>query len=174
MKRIFLIALAAASISFASCNKAQDETATAEATATPAATGAKFEYYGDSIATTDAMTVAQLMEKAQPLADEDSVMARIEGEILESCANKGCWVSIKAPNDEALTIRFKNYGFFVPTEGLEKKTLVAEGRTKWVVSTVEELREEAKEEGKTAQEIAAITKPERTLQFIASGVAIRD
>lgn len=177
MKKTILFSALALALAVSACNKGAEtaQTTAADTTATAAAApAATYEYYGDSIATAEAITVADLVSQTASQKDEDTLATRITGEIIESCGTKGCWVSVKAPNDEALTIRFKNYGFFVPTSGLEKKTLVAQGKSHWVVNSVEDLKAAAKEDGKSAKEIAAITKPERYLEFEASGVAIQN
>jgi hypothetical protein len=172
---LLAIAIAATIMSCAKQEPAGEtklDSATSAAATMPEPIAVKYEYYGDSIATNDAISTADLLSKTEGQKDEDTLQTRITGEIIESCANKGCWVSIKAPNNEQLTMRFKGYKFFVPTSGLEGKTLVADGISHWVVNSVADLKKEAKEEGKSKAEIAAITKPERYLEFTASGVAI--
>jgi hypothetical protein len=155
---------------FVGCNSEQKvETETAKAVPTK-----HYEFYGDSIATDGALSTTELFTNTATLPDKDSLQTKITGEIIESCGNKGCWVSIKAPNNESLTLRFKDYGFFVPTSGLEGKTLIADGVSRWEVTSVEDLKAEAKEEGKSAKEIAEITEPKKYLTFTASGVAITD
>lgn len=178
MRRFFsTLCILAATTAMISCNKPAETTNSGAADSTAkldSATSATYEYYGDSIATADAISIADLYANTANQKDSDTLKTRITGEIVESCPNKGCWVSVKAPNDEVLVLRFKGYKFFVPTEGLGGKTLVAEGVSHWETTSVEDLKKEAKEAGKSAKEIAAITKPERYLEFLASGVAIKN
>ena len=168
IKFLFPICIALLLVSCGQENKS--ESSTAKVT-TPSK---HYEFYGDSINTEGALSTSELFSKTANQTEKDSLVTKVTGEIVESCSNKGCWVSIKAPNKEVLTLRFKDYGFFVPTSGLEGKTLIADGVTRWEVTSVEELRADAKEEGKSAKEIASIKEPQKYLSFTASGVAITD
>ena len=67
--------------------------------------------------------------------DQGIISTKIEGTILETCAKKGCWIRLKADND-TLFVRFKDYGFFVPTSGVEGKTAILQGEAKYVTLKV--------------------------------------
>lgn len=148
-----------------------DSTKTGDSTAHAAAT---YEYYGDSIGVDQAVKFDDFLAKAEAMPITDTLPTKFVGQVVESCANKGCWVSVKGTGEKSITVRFKGYKFFVPTSGIEGKELVAEGVGHYVTVPVEDLKKEAKEDGKTAKEIAAITKPEHYLEFTASGVAIKN
>jgi len=73
-----------------------------------------------------------------------------------------------------MSVHFKDYGFFVPTEGLEGKRAVIQGHAVREVTSVDDLRHYAEDAGKTPEEIAAITAPDTNWVFTAEGVIIRD
>ena len=73
--------------------------------------------------------------------------------------------------EEQVFVKFKDYGFFVPTDA--SGDAIVEGKAYLEEVTVEELQHMAKDGGKTEAEIAAITEPKRELRFMADGVLIK-
>ena len=107
------------------------------------------------------------------VVDQGIISTKIEGTILETCAKKGCWIRLKADND-TLFVRFKDYGFFVPTSGVEGKTAILQGEATYETLKVEEVRHYAEDAGKSKEEIELITEPEYIFSFTATGVIIED
>ena len=98
---------------------------------------------------------------------------KLEGEILSSCPMKGCWMKISVEKDTVL-VRFKDYGFFVPKNGIEGKRTIINGNISVDTLSVAQLQHYAEDAGKSAEEIALITKPEITISFLADGVLIKE
>tara|TARA_B100001057_G_scaffold282114_1_gene282477 strand:- start:8446 stop:8904 length:459 start_codon:yes stop_codon:yes gene_type:complete len=98
---------------------------------------------------------------------------KIKGEILSTCPKKGCWMRIRAEEDTIL-VRFKDYGFFVPKQGVEGKEVIINGDLSVDTLTVPQLRHYAEDAGKTLREINKINDPEITLSFLATGVIIKE
>ena len=98
---------------------------------------------------------------------------KIKGEILSTCPKKGCWMRVRAEEDTIL-VRFKDYGFFVPKQGVEGKEVIINGDLSIDTLTVSQLRHYAEDAGKTLREINNINDPEITLSFIATGVIIKE
>lgn len=111
-------------------------------------------------------------EFVKAMAATDSLAVKLECEIITSCVKKGCWMSVVLPEGEKMMVRFKDYGFFVPTEGLEGKRAVIQGHATRETVDVATLRHYAEDAGKSKEEIAAITEPEHNLMFLADGVLI--
>lgn len=124
------------------------------------------KYYGSVIETNDLVAFSDV--KSQ-LSESGSVDARIEGEVLGTCGKKGCWMEI-ATGDDTLFVKFKNYEFFVPTEGVEGYHTVLEGRAYYDTTTVAELKHFAEDAGKSQEEIDLISEPECSINFTATGV----
>ncbi len=102
---------------------------------------------------------------------DDPIM--IQGEILSTCPKKGCWMRIRAEEDTIL-VRFKDYGFFVPTQGVERKEVIINGDLSIDTLTVPQLRHYAEDAGKALKDINKINEPEITMSFLASGVIIKE
>ncbi len=96
----------------------------------------------------------------------------LEGEITQTCAKKGCWMDVKVSEQDTLMVRFKDYGFFVPKEGVEGLRTVVKGNAKMDTISVEMLRHYAEDAGDSEEEILNIMEPKYVLEFIAEGVLI--
>ena len=128
------------------------------------------DYYGEIITTEN---IVNYSEAKKLVADRGKISTKIQGTILETCAKKGCWIRLKADND-TLFVRFKDYGFFVPTSGVEGKTAILQGEATYETLEVEQVRHYAEDAGKSKEEIELITEPEYIFSFTASGVIIGD
>ena len=81
-----------------------------------------YKSYGELFESSE--TINYNLEKDNFL--NSSSKLKIEGEILSSCPMKGCWMKISVENDTVL-VRFKDYGFFVPKNGIEGKRTIING-----------------------------------------------
>lgn len=149
------------------CENAPKEAA--DTTTSTAAETVAMEHYGDEISPDGAHDMAWLSENVAP---GDSIMVKVSGEITATCPMKGCWMKLESPEGD-VRVMFKDYAFFVPKEGMEGKEAVIEGYAIRKVIDVETQRHMAKDAGKSAEEIAAITQPKEELMVEASGVVIR-
>ena len=127
------------------------------------------DFYGNKISEADVVKYEDVKQKA---FDEGSIQTQISGTILETCPKKGCWMSMATESDTVF-VRFRDYGFFVPTEGVEGKTAFIEGDLFVDTISVRMLQHYAKDAGKSKEEIAKITEPELGLSFTADGVIIK-
>ncbi len=96
----------------------------------------------------------------------------LEGEITQTCAKKGCWMDVKVSEQDTLMVRFKDYGFFVPKQGVEGLRTVVKGKAKMDTISVEMLRHYAEDAGDSEEEILKIMEPKYVLEFIADGLLI--
>ncbi|MCO5273520.1 MAG: DUF4920 domain-containing protein [Flavobacteriales bacterium] len=143
----------------------------AQQPATAVGANASYTNYGDAITPDGAIGMAEFEAAA---ARKDSLEAKVEGEIIESCTKKGCWMTVKMSDGSPMMVRFRDYGFFVPKQGLEGKEVVMQGRAKKEETSVAMLRHYAEDAGKSKEEIAAITEPEISWKFEADGVLIKE
>ncbi|MFN2424276.1 MAG: DUF4920 domain-containing protein [Cryomorphaceae bacterium] len=127
--------------------------------------------YGDSISPEGALLPQEMMAR---LAGNDSIEAKVEAKINQTCRMKGCWMTLDAGDGSEMRVRFKDYGFFVPKEGADGKTAIVEGFAFVDTISVEHLRHLAEDAGKSEEEIAAINEPEISVNFEAHGVIIKD
>jgi hypothetical protein len=128
--------------------------------------------FGAKVKAKGAITYDQMLAN---MSDKKEMPAKIEGKVEGVCQVKGCWMNIVSdqPNQPKMMVKFKDYGFFVPKD-LSGHKVVIEGVATRSVTSVEELRHYAEDAGKSAAEIAAITKPKEELKFLATGVIVLD
>ncbi|MEM8907231.1 MAG: DUF4920 domain-containing protein [Bacteroidota bacterium] len=128
------------------------------------------EHFGDNISLNDAISYEALLERMQ---SSDSLNIKVSGKVSSVCQKKGCWMNIVSDqeNQPEMFVKFKDYGFFMPLN-IAGRTVVMEGYAFKNLTSVEELRHYAEDEGKSKEEIEAITEPEEQLSFLASGVVL--
>jgi hypothetical protein len=129
-----------------------------------------FQSFGEKITADNAISRNELAEKYKHLKIGDSIAVKFTSEVKEVCQNKGCWMKMDMGEEEAM-VRFKDYGFFMPKD-IAGQEVIVEGYAFVSETSVEDQRHYAEDAGKTAEEIAAITEPKRTLSFTSSGVLI--
>ncbi|MFN2429174.1 MAG: DUF4920 domain-containing protein [Cryomorphaceae bacterium] len=162
-------------ILLASCGSENSNNSTENSEAMGAdATASKVQemsMYGDTISTEGAMAPADFLAQ---LEGKDTLKTKLEATINQTCKMKGCWMTLDMENGEQMRVSFKDYGFFVPKEGVEGKKAIVEGFAFTDTISVDHLKHLAEDEGKSPEEIAAINEPEIGVNFEAHGVIIRN
>lgn len=102
----------------------------------------------------------------------DTTAVKVKGTIADVCVKKGCWIKMPV-GDESATVKFKDYGFFLPKNGKGKEVILS-GKAFKNITPVDELKHYAEDAGKTKEEIAAITEDEVTLSFVADGAMVEE
>ena len=97
----------------------------------------------------------------------------IKGEIIDVCPKKGCWMNVLVETDTVF-VKFKDYAFFVPKQGVEGKTIYMTGEINNDTISVEMLKHYAEDANKSHSYINSITEPKIKLNMIADGVAIKN
>jgi hypothetical protein len=171
LKKVFWM-LAFAGV-LVSCSNQTDTAEESEATETESTTEAAAEeskHFGETITAEDAMSYAELYQK---MGEADSIPAKVTATVEAVCQVKGCWMDIAAESEtgEPMRVRFKDYGFFVPKD-IGGRKVVMEGYAYREVTSVDELRHYAEDEGLPQEEIDKITEPREELKFLASGVLL--
>jgi uncharacterized membrane protein YcgQ (UPF0703/DUF1980 family) len=134
---------------------------------TEMATAQKF---GDKVTLEKSVSLTEIYANPDQYKNKE---IRVEGTIKEVCQHKGCWLKLTDGTKE-LTIRFKDYGFFVPKDAATS-TVIVQG-----IFTIEpdmhiEQESEAQAEGKEHAEMQE--EDEKTMKsapfsFTASAVEI--
>lgn len=133
-----------------------------------AADNRSFAYFGDTIETAGALSPEALLEQ---LKTSDSIAATLEAPIEAICQAKGCWMDLNMGNGQTLTVRFKDYAFFVPMDATGKNAVVS-GHVKVETLSVDWLKHKASDAGKSQAHIDSISEPRVEYSFLANGVAI--
>ena len=118
-------------------------------------------------------TSAAISTKLSEMGQSDTMYATVIGEVVNVCQVKGCWMNVKTGYEaqEEVFVRFQDYGFFVPKD-IDGQKVSMKGYFFRDVTSVEDLRHYAEDEGKSKEEIMAITEPEEAVNFIATGVKV--
>ena len=128
-------------------------------------------FYGEQIDVEGAIAMNVFLTEIEA---NDSMQVKMKGTIDKTCKMKGCWMTIVTNEGETMRVSFKDYGFFVPQEGMEGKEVIFEGMAKKKLTSVQELKHYAQDGGATKAELAAITEDSEELTFVANGVIIKE
>ncbi|MCU0348149.1 MAG: DUF4920 domain-containing protein [Saprospiraceae bacterium] len=134
---------------------------------TTAQTG-QAQTFGDAITADGAVTMPEMLAKMQ---GQDSVLVKVKGKVESVCQVKGCWVNLHDDQAGDMFVKFKDYAFFLPKD-IAGREVVMEGYAFRDTTSVEDLKHYAEDEGKSKEEIAAITQPKEELKFLANGVVL--
>jgi hypothetical protein len=126
--------------------------------------------FGNEFSGNNAIPVTQA---AGIFSGSDTVAITISGKIAASCKHSGCWMDLDMGNGETIHVTFKDEAFTIPVDAAGKSA-IAEGIAIRELIPVETLQNYAREEGKSDEEVAAITKPVYAYEFIADGVLIEE
>ena len=172
MKKHFLIVCTTAIL--AGCSNepkgsSDGENKTGDTAATAAIADTKS--YGAVIDANGAIAMADF---TKAIEGKDSLDAKVDCEIITSCAKKGCWMDVKMADGTSMKVHFKDYAFFVPTSGLTGKHAVIQGHATKEVTDVATLRHYAEDAGQSKEDCDKITQAETSWSFMADGVLIKD
>ncbi len=162
MKKLLFFALLGA---FVSCSGPAKESETEN----PFANASLVGNYGETIDAKNAISPSEMMSR---LEKADTINVKVQAEITATCAAKGCWMNLKLEDGEEMRVTFKDYAFFVPTEGMQGNKAVIEGVVSRTLTDVATLKHFAEDAGKPQIEIDAITEPKKEYKFEATGVII--
>jgi len=177
MYKMLFVALSVLLLAACGGKDATKDTTNTGTPAAPVEMGAKVDPAG-------AMPLAELIRK---MADSttawqqveidggnivNGIAAKAEGKATEVCQSAGCWLTMKTDDGKEITVMVKDHAFKLPKD-LAGKTVVAEGHAYKVVTSVEELRQNAKAKGVSQEKIAEITHGKEEYFLSAKGVYIK-
>jgi len=168
MKKLLI---AFALIGFYACSETVENVETETQEVEAVVETVSMNYYGDTIETAGALKSDAFYAQME---GQDSLYVTLEATINETCKVKGCWMTVDMGNGEEMHVRFKDYGFFVPTEGVGGMNVVMEGFAFIDTLDVDYLKHLAEDAEKSVEEIALITEPEISMNFEAVGVVITE
>ena len=151
-----------------SCKQEQKEKSPASGSAEMA-----YHVYGEDFNNQNTLTSAETEKEFKNIKPGDTLHIAFSSTVNEVCKEKGCWMQLDLPQEDDVMVKFKDYGFFVPKD-IEEKEVVVNGKAYVAEVSVEEQKHYAEDKGQTAEEVAAITQPKRTLSFLANGVLIKE
>jgi hypothetical protein len=134
----------------------------------PAGDAKPGEWFGEKTTTEGAIDIAEIPAK---LEKQQSFDTKIKAKVVDVCSKKGCWLKLQVNESTTAFVKMKDYGFFLP-EAVKGKTIVLDGKAELKTTSVDELKHYAEDAKKSKEEIAAITKPEKEIRFLAKGIVV--
>lgn len=125
-------------------------------------------HFGEVIEEDGAVTLEEFLPSMEGV---DSLDAKLIGTVESVCQTKGCWMNLQTEAGDEIFVQFEDYGFFMPKDIAGRKVVI-DGYAYREVTSVDELRHYAEDEGQSEEEIAAITEPREDLKFMATGVKL--
>ncbi|MFC4635949.1 DUF4920 domain-containing protein [Dokdonia ponticola] len=132
---------------------------------------ADYATYGEVITDQNLMAIASVKEQYKNLKSGDSVTVKFKAPIEAVCKSMGCWMRLDIGAEEQVYVKFKDYGFFVPTDS--DGEAIVEGKAFVEETSVDEQQHLAEDGGASSEEIAAITEPKREMKLMANGVLMK-
>ncbi len=126
------------------------------------------QFFGEKIDPSKSQSLDQVISE---LETTDEVETKIKGTVTSVCKKKGCWMTVESETGEEIFVKFKDYGFFMPL-ACEGQQVVMRGKAYTEITSVDELRHYAEDEGKSEEEIQKITEPLKELKFMSDGVVL--
>ncbi len=108
------------------------------------------------------------------LETQDTVFTVVQAKVESVCQVKGCWMNLVSPSassEDEIFVKFKDYAFFMPLD-LAGNEVIVNGKAYKEITSVDELRHYAEDEGQSPEEIAKITEPAEELKIMADGVKL--
>jgi hypothetical protein len=128
--------------------------------------------FGKIISAEDAITKEDLLEKYKSMKPTDTLNVKVLSKITDVCQKKGCWMNLDLGEGKSTFVKFKDYAFFVPKNATNCEAIV-NGKAFIEVTSVADLKEYAKDAGKSKGAIDSIKAPETNFSFLADGVLIK-
>lgn len=125
-------------------------------------------HFGEKIEAEGAETYRNVLAK---LEEVEEYQTKVIGTIQSVCKKKGCWVKLNEADSglEDMFVKFKDYGFFLPLD-CEGAKVVMEGKAFKEITSVEDLRHYAEDNGDSEEQLAMIVAPKIEYKFLADGV----
>ena len=106
------------------------------------------------------------------LTDKEKVEVKLVGDVAAVCQMTGCWMDVEIGEGETVHVTFKDDAFLMPKDATGKKAVI-EGEATYEEIPVSMLKHLAEDEGKTQEEIDAITEPAMEYTIVANGVILQ-
>ncbi len=136
-------------------------------------TESNFASFGEKINDENVISASEMKEKFEAMQVGDTLNVKFKSTVDKVCKKKGCWMTLKLDDSLTSFVKFQDYSFFVPLNAENRATIV-EGKAYVTETSVEELQHYAQDAGKSEEEIAAITEPEKEYAFMATGVLMEE
>ena len=128
--------------------------------------------FGDKITDDKAISSEELLEKYKTMKETDTLQVKVASKIVDVCQKKGCWMNLDLGNEESAFVKFKDYGLFMPFNAAGSEVVV-NGKAFVELTSIEDLKEYAKDAGKSQAAIDSIVASEKKYSCMTDGVLIK-
>ncbi|CAM4354512.1 DUF4920 domain-containing protein [Zobellia nedashkovskayae] len=135
--------------------------------------GVDYQTIGANLEVSNVLTDTEMTMKFDKMAAKDTLRTKFKATVTDVCKVKGCWMKLKLDDGQEAMVRFKDYGFFMPSD-IKGKEVIVNGYAYVEAMSVEDQKHYAKDGGEAESEIAKITEPKKTFGFEADGVLIKN
>lgn len=130
--------------------------------------------FGDPVTELNYLSYEEAIATYNTLKIGDTIALKFASNVAEVCAKKGCWMNLSEnDSEEKVMVRFKDYGFFVPTNS-EGSEVIVEGKAFLEKVSVSELKHYAMDAGRSSDEITQINTPKIEFSFEANGLLLKN
>lgn len=165
MKNRILITLIA--LSFFACKDKEASKEQVEAVTTEVG----YTSVGREIIANDALIASNMVSQYESMQVGDTIQSKMIAKVDEVCQAKGCWMKLDLEDGKQVMVKFKDYGFFMP-KNIVNKEVIVNGKAFVSEISVDEQRHYAEDAGKSDDEIAKIIEVKKTLSLEADGVLL--
>ena len=130
-----------------------------------------YESFGNAMDTTNLVSMDKATSQFSSLHTTDTLNIKLAGTVEKVCQMKGCWMTLRLPDNETMMVKFKDYGFFVPKD-IDGREVIVRGKAFVEEVSVDDQKHYAKDEGLSDEDIAAISQPKKSISFEADAVLI--
>lgn len=123
--------------------------------------------YGAPVTADGAVSVNDVDRKIE----NNQFTGKIKGKVTDVCLKKGCWMKIKKDNGEKVMVTFKDYGFFMPANIVDKEVVI-DGVADVKDMSVKQQKHYAADAHMNKADIEKIKEPKREMQVVANGVLV--
>lgn len=137
---------------------------------------AGYDVYGDPLDLDGEIVALTPAALTEDVGTYNNTVVRVEGTVAQVCKMAGCWLTLQNPTGQPIRVQVprdsSGYVFTFPTD-LGIAEVIVEGTVTADTTSVETLRHFAEDEGRSQEEIDAITEPEPTVILTARGALVK-
>ena len=136
----------------------------------------EYDVYGEPLDTDESIVALTPAALTEDVGTYDNTVVRVEGTVAQVCKMAGCWLTMENATGQPIRVQVprdsSGYVFTFPTD-LGIAEVIVEGTVQADTTSVETLRHFAEDEGRSQEEIDAITAPQPTVVLTARGALVK-
>lgn len=70
-----------------------------------------YQSFGENITSDETLSKEEMLAKYENMKAGDTLQVKFASNINTTCKKKGCWMTLKLPNEQEAFVKFKDYAF---------------------------------------------------------------